>query len=72
MKIRSASDVVYTTIAWTPFLVLIAACTLFLMSGMVHFEARTWGTEWFLPNAGSVNEFEYYDNAEAQEIYEDF
>jgi hypothetical protein len=58
VPLRSFSDVVYTALAWAPVLAFIIGFVLFLTVGMMHFEARTWGTEWFISNQGSVNEVE--------------
>ena len=58
MPIRSFSDAVYTVIAWTPILAFVIGFLLFLTVGLVHFESRTWGSEYLISNQGSVNEVE--------------
>lgn len=68
MQIRTFNDLLATTIAWLPILALLTALVVGLMSGVAHLEARTYGTDFFISNAGSVNVWEMYaDHQQAGE-----
>lgn len=55
MRIRSLSDAVYTGIAWFPLLAVLVFVLWTLTVGTMHFEHRTWGSEFFVQNEGSIN-----------------
>lgn len=51
------ADAFATFFAWFPILALLGAILLVLASGAVHLEATTYGSEHFLSNDASVDEF---------------
>ncbi|MCW2925035.1 MAG: hypothetical protein JWM98_2439 [Thermoleophilia bacterium] len=55
MRIRSASDVVYTAIAWLPLLAVVIGVAWVLMFGVLHLEKRSFGSEFFIGNDQSTN-----------------
>jgi hypothetical protein len=55
MAIRSASDVFYTLIARLPLLLLFAGVMWVLLSGLLHLEMYSFGTEVFIGNHETDN-----------------
>lgn len=55
MRIRTASDVIYTAIAWLPLLAVALGVAWVLMTGVSNLEQRSFGSEFFLGNDESTN-----------------
>lgn len=55
MRVRSASDLVYWTIARAPFVLIAVGSVWALLSGMAGLEAVSFGTEWFVGNDETAN-----------------
>jgi hypothetical protein len=55
MRIRTASDAIYSTIAWLPMLVIAAGIMWVLAVGVLHLEINSFGTEFFVSNAETSN-----------------
>jgi hypothetical protein len=55
MRIRSASDVAFTTIAWLPVLVLIVAVAWVLALGVFGLESVSFGSEFLISNDATSN-----------------
>jgi hypothetical protein len=55
MRIRSASDVAYTTIAWLPLLAIVVAVGWVLATGVLGLETVSFGSELFVKNSETTN-----------------
>jgi hypothetical protein len=55
MAIRSASDLMYATIARLPFLLVIAGVVWVLFSGLLALETFSFGTEYLIGNDETTN-----------------
>lgn len=55
MRIRTASDVVYTAIAWLPIAGVVLGVFWVLAMGLLEFEAITLGTEFMIGNHQTTN-----------------
>jgi hypothetical protein len=55
MRIRSASDVAYTSIAWLPLLAIVVAIGWILASGVLGLETVSFGSEFFVKNSETTN-----------------
>ncbi|MEO6866406.1 MAG: hypothetical protein ABI200_00115 [Gaiellales bacterium] len=55
MRVRSASDVMYTTVAWLPMLALVVGVLYVLASGLLHLEMISFGSEFFIGNNETSN-----------------
>lgn len=71
MRIRSASDVVYTTIAWLPIAAVVLGVAWVLMLGLLEFEAITFGTETLIGNHQTINRMEPIGGASDQQLLMD-
>lgn len=58
MATRTASNAIYTAIAWSPFLLVGAAVLWVLAVGVLHLEILSFGTEWFVTNEETINRFQ--------------
>ena len=58
MRIRTASDAVYTSIAWLPLLAVAVGVAWVLATGLLNLEQRSWGTEFLVSNAATDNRLE--------------
>ena len=64
MRIRSASDLISTVIAWLPLLLVLTGVVLALGQTGLFLEVNSDGTEVFLPNDASV---EHWNRIEVQQ-----
>lgn len=55
MAVRSASDLIYATIARLPFLLVIAGVVYVLFSGVLALETYSFGTEYLIGNDQTTN-----------------
>ena len=55
MRVRSASDVVYSSIAWLPVLAVIVAVAWVMAMGVFGLESVSFGTEYFVKNSETAN-----------------
>ncbi len=55
MAVRSASDLIYATIARLPFLLVIAGVVYVLFSGLLALETYSFGTEYLIGNDQTSN-----------------
>ena len=55
MRVRSASDLMYTSVAWLPMLALIMGVMYVLGSGLLHLEMISFGSEFFIGNDETSN-----------------
>ena len=55
MAVRSASDAVYVILARLPLILLFAGVMWVLLNGLVHLEAYSFGTEYFIGNDETAN-----------------
>lgn len=55
MRIRTASDVFATAIAWLPFLAVLVGVMWVLATGLVALEQRSFGSELFVKNSQTSN-----------------
>lgn len=55
MAVRSASDLIYATIARLPFLLVIAGVVWVLFSGLLALETFSFGTEYLIGNDQTTN-----------------
>ncbi|MCB0880191.1 MAG: hypothetical protein KDC46_14555 [Thermoleophilia bacterium] len=56
MAIRSASDAFYVILARLPLILLFAGVMWVLLNGLIHLEAYSFGTEYFMGNDETTNQ----------------